>query len=467
MLKDWIKIIADWPDSVALVDHQGVMHACSAEFTRWSGWSFDDLNGKCLHNYLCSPARAYAHPEEQCPFKALVEDQLRETLLINKDDDYLQSQIATQAVTLENQAYNLVRFIDDSKMRHTFYELNRMSYFVDKSPFPLAEFSSNGVLEYSNAAMTEKLVEYGYDDFGRMSLMPLNFEELLKSVIQNKGAIDDNEVTAENGDVWSWFFYYLEADGEDRVHGIATNITERVRREKIEAELAQTAKHIREQARTEQLAKITHEFRSPLNSLVGFASILKKKLAGRIDEQEATFLDLIEQGGMKLAEQISNSLATAKEGLGQNRLAISKFGAQALCDELIAQVTPLAEKKFLALELACEEQSLESDRAKVAQILVNFLDNAIKYTKNGSVTLDAKRQEEHYVFSITDTGRGLTEQEQLDVFKDFHRTEGVDDIEGTGLGLSVVQELSKQLKAEIGVESIFDQGSKFYLRLPM
>jgi two-component system, autoinducer 2 sensor kinase/phosphatase LuxQ len=468
MLKDWIKLIADWPDSVALVDQSGAMQACSAEFTRWSGWSFEELQGKVLHDCLCAPARAFSHSEEFCPFKALAPDQQHETLLISKADTYLHAQLMAQALSLEGQSFKLVRFIDDSKLQHTLYELNRMSYFVLKSPLPLVEFSESGMLEYANAAMTERLLEYGYDDSGRMNLMPQNLDEILTSVIQTKESIDGVEVTTDSGDSWSWLFYYIEVESEDRVHGIATNITERLRREEIEHELAETASHLREQARKEQLAKITHEFRSPLNSMVGFAAILKTKLSGRLDEQETMFLDLIEQGGRKLADQISESLASARESLNNNRLAISKFGVQALCDELIAQVTPLAEKKHLSLELRCEEQIIESDRSKLVQILINFLDNAIKYTAQGSVALHAELEGETYVtFTVTDTGRGLSEQEQRDVFKDFYRTQGADNIEGTGLGLPVVQEIAKQLSAEVGVQSVLGQGSKFYIRLPL
>lgn len=468
MLKDWIKLIADWPDSVALVDQSGAMQACSAEFTRWSGWGFEELQGKVLHDYLCSPARAFAHSEDYCPFQVLAPDEQHESLLIGSDGTYLHAQMMAQVLSLEGQTFKLVRFIDDSKLQHTLYELNRMSYFVLKSPLPLVEFSETGMLEYANAAMTERLLEYGYDDSGRMNLMPQNLDEILASVIQSEASIDGVEVTTDSGDSWSWLFYYIQVEGEDRVHGIATNITERVRREEIEHGLAETATYLREQARKEQLAKITHEFRSPLNSVVGFAGILKTKLAGRLDEQETMFLDLIEQGGRKLADQISDSLAGARESLSNNRLAISKFGAQALCDELIAQVTPLAEKKHLNLDLLCEEYMLETDRSKLVQILINFLDNAIKYTAQGKVTLSAGPLDEtHFEFAVTDTGRGLSEQEQRDVFKDFYRTQGADNIEGTGLGLPVVQEIAKQLSADVGVQSVLGQGSKFYIRFPL
>jgi signal transduction histidine kinase len=315
--------------------------------------------------------------------------------------------------------------------------------------------------------MTELMSQIGYDDEGRLLLLPKNFEALLTQVIENKSSIDDIEVTAPDGSAWSWFFYHLVADDEDRVHGIATNITERIRREAIEKDLEATAAKMREDARKQEIAKLTHEFRSPLNSLVGFAGILKAKLKGRVDQQEQTFLDLIEKGGMKLADQISETLDAARDNLSEHPLAISKFGTQAVCDELIAQLMPLATKKFLDLRCECEDLTLETDRAKLVQILVNFLDNAIKYTGKGSVTLIGKPLPDAYEFSVIDTGRGLTDEEQVDVFKDFHRTSGVEGIQGTGLGLSVGQELARRLQAQIAVESVFGQGSRFLLRVPV
>ena len=477
MLEKWIEIVAHWPDLVALISERGQLVSCSPSFTDWTGWSVRNLSGKHVHEELCAPARSFAHTPENCPLcnarhspaaaNEPEKEEHLEGLLINEQGSYLSAELFCRSIDLEGSRFTLVRFLDDSKLKHTFYELNRMSYFVDKSPFPLAEFSASGLLEFSNAKMTELMTRIGYDDEGRLLLLPDDFEALLTQVIENKSSIDDIEVTAPDGSVWSWYFYHLVADGQDRVHGIATNITERIRREEIERDLENTAAKMREDARKQEIAKLTHEFRSPLNSLVGFAGILKTKLKGRIDQQEQTFLDLIEQGGMKLADQISDTLNAARDNLSENALAISKFGTQAVCDELIAQLSPLAAKKFLDLRCECEDATLETDRAKLAQILVNFLDNAIKYTKKGSVTLTGKKLDHAYEFSVIDTGRGLTDEEQIDVFKDFHRTSGVEDIQGTGLGLSVVQELARRLQAEIAVESVFGQGSRFYLRIPV
>lgn len=500
MLEKWIETINDWPDLIALISEKGQLVSCSRAFTEWSGWTVCSLSGKHVHDELCAPARAVAHERESCHLcatGAALADQVAhsreqsgqevadpssstqtspslqsveahlEGLIVNESGAYLSAELFCRAIELEGHRYSLVRFVDDSKLKHTFYELNRMSYFVDKSPFPLAEFSASGLLEFSNAAMTDLMTDIGYDDDGRLLLLPKHFDQLLAQVIENKSSVDDIEVTAPDGSVWSWFFYHLIADGEDRVHGIATNITERIRRETIEKELENTAAKMREDARKQEIAKLTHEFRSPLNSLVGFAGVLKTKLKGRIDQQEQTFLDLIEQGGMKLADQISATLDAARDDLSENTLAISKFGSQALCDELIAQISPLAAKKFLKLQCECEDLTLETDRAKLAQILVNFLDNAIKYTQKGSVTLMARSVKDTYEFSVIDTGRGLTDEEQVDVFKDFHRTSGVEGIQGAGLGLSVVQELARRLQSEVAVESVMAQGSRFYLRVPV
>jgi signal transduction histidine kinase len=104
----------------------------------------------------------------------------------------------------------------------------------------------------------------------------------------------------------------------------------------------------------QEIAKLTHEFRSPLNSLVGFAGILKSRLKDRIDQQERTFLDLIEQGGMKLADQISATLNAARDDLNENALAVSKFSAQALCDELIAQITLWPLKSFYSCTVSAK-----------------------------------------------------------------------------------------------------------------
>ncbi len=469
------EIISQWPDNILLLNQDGKIVEVSNRLCHWLLWLKSDLIGEYAHDILCAPARSFMHTHENCPLNInhtiktpseLNKDHEGETLIVDKDGAYHHVEYVTERFTNFEAATSIVRLIDDSRLLHTINELKRMSYFVDESPFPLAEFSDIGTIEFSNPKMTELLLHYGYDDNGNMALLPVNLEQLLQTIIESKNSIDNVEVKMVDGQYWSWFLYYVISGNESGVHGIASNITERKKNEKMEQELIRISDEIKENTRQEELAKLIHEFRSPLNSVVGFASILKKQLADRLSEKEASFLNMIEQGGKKLATQISESLISATDNRLANKLDISVFDSKYIINNIIQQLAPLAMNKDLKLTMKCASVKLCSDQGKLNQILVNLVDNAIKYTQKGEVSITGVVDDQYYIISIIDTGRGLTPEEQNSVFTEFTRTDGVENIEGTGLGLSVVIGLAKLIKSEVKLESQFGKGSTFSIHLP-
>jgi len=460
----------DWPDNLLVLNEDGVIEAVSSRFCLWLGWNKYELLGQVAHKMLCAPARSFKHGKESCPLNfppGEKEARHGEALIVDHSGVYHHVEYITDELANSKPALTIVRFIDDSKLRHTKNELQRMSYFIDESPFPLAEFSNIGTIEFSNPKMNELILKYGYCDLGQSKLLPNNFYALLSSVISTKKNIDDVVVKTDDGEYWTWYFYYVNFGDEDGVHGIAANISERKQKEIMEQELRHVAEEMKDNARNKALAKLIHEFRSPLNSVVGLASILKKQLSDRLNEKEEKFLNMIEEGGRKLANQITESLQSAKENRLENSVEKTQINTREILLEIEQQLTPLAIKKGLYLKLECDEVALNTDRRKLYQIVVNFIDNAIKYTDTGGVDLIGKIKGGQYIISVQDTGRGLTDEEQKSVYAEFKRMDGVEQIEGTGLGLSVVKGLANLLGAQLSIESELGQGSTFSVSFPL
>ena len=355
-------MINAWPDNILIINRDGKIIEVSNRLCRWLLWLKTDLIGRPVHDLLCAPARFFKHSIENCPLNNTYtnEDPFElssiregEALVVDKEGKYHHVEYVKEEFSYLDSAASIIRFVDNSKLQHTVNELKRMSYFVDESPFPLVEFSEMGTMEFINPKMTELILRYGYDDNGNMVLIPKNLSSLLKKVVESKNSIDDIEIKTEDGQYWSWFFYYVISKGEKAIHAIASNITARKKNEIMEQELRHYSEQIKENTRREDLAKLIHEFRSPLNAVVGFAAILENKLADRLNEDEANFLKMIEEGGRNLADQISESLDGAKDNRLANKLEVNVFDSYEILNSITQQLMPLAIQKNLNLTMTC------------------------------------------------------------------------------------------------------------------
>ena len=141
--------------------------------------------------------------------------------------------------------------------------------------------------------------------------------------------------------------------------------------------------------------------------------------------------------------------------------------------EIVTQVVqvlqPLAAKKSLELEFTANEKSVvvSADHDQLERVIMNLTENAIKYTPEGSVKVFLGQENDKAVFSVTDTGIGLTEEEIERLFERFYRADNQRNILGTGLGLSIAEEIIKEHKGEIKVTSVHGEGSTFTVTMPL
>ena len=225
--------------------------------------------------------------------------------------------------------------------------------------------------------------------------------------------------------------------------------------------------------KSEFLANMSHELRTPLNSLLILSKDLSENKPGNLNADQAESAEIIYKSGNDLLALINEVLDLSKIEAGKMSINIERVSLKNLADNLIRDFKHQAEQKSLKLSYHLDSElpeSIRTDSQRLNQVLKNLLSNAIKFTEEGSVSIAIKLYtNDTVVMSITDTGIGIPDNKQMEVFEAFQQAEGGTSRKygGTGLGLSISRELAKLLGAEIKLTSKVNEGSTFSLILPL
>ena len=224
-------------------------------------------------------------------------------------------------------------------------------------------------------------------------------------------------------------------------------------------------------AKSEFLSSMSHELRTPMNSILGFAQLLQTDPDSPLSETQKESVDQIARAGWHLLQLINDVLDLAKVEAGKIEAILEDVDLDVVMAECLSLVTPLADKH--AIELVDQATGtglhVRADHTRLKQVVLNLVSNGIKYNrKNGSVAIEARRVDDWCEIAIVDTGVGLT-TEQIDrIFEPFSRVSAHrDEIEGTGIGLTITRKLVALMGGAIGVESQPGAGSRFWVRIPL
>jgi PAS domain S-box-containing protein len=219
------------------------------------------------------------------------------------------------------------------------------------------------------------------------------------------------------------------------------------------------------------LATMSHELRTPLNAIIGFTGIMLQELAGPLNAEQRKQMTMVQNSSRHLLALINDVLDISKIEADQLELSFTSFELRLSIEKMVSLVSPLAEKKGieLRLDIADDVKSATTDQRRLEQVVLNLLNNAVKFTEKGYVHISCRRENEHYILSVADTGIGMRTEEIPGLFQPFHQIDtGLSrKHEGTGLGLSICRKLIKMMGGEISVESKWGRGSIFTLRFPI
>ncbi|MEM7284701.1 MAG: ATP-binding protein, partial [Pseudomonadota bacterium] len=292
----------------------------------------------------------------------------------------------------------------------------------------------------------QRLTVYHDDEIGKLTSA---FNNMVASVARSQAELKESNLL-------------LEERVADR--------TEELEMAKEVAEVAKVAAETSNQAKTTFLANMSHELRTPLNAILGYAQILKRK------EIQLAAVSIIEQSGQHLLQLIEDVLDMAKVESGKLTLNIATVNLPDLLDQIATMIRLEAESNGLVFREEIDQKiphHIIADGKRLRQVLINLLGNATKFTSRGSVTLRIKRL---YVaarktivrFEIIDTGIGIHKDEHETIFKPFNQVTDHPAIsQGSGLGLSISQDLVRLMGGTLKVDSEIGLGSRFWFDLPL
>jgi signal transduction histidine kinase len=268
-------------------------------------------------------------------------------------------------------------------------------------------------------------------------------------------------------------FNRMAARLEESYAGLEQKVDERTR------ELATALRELDEKSReleaasrhkSEFLANMSHELRTPLNAILGFSQVLRERMVGDLNAKQEEYLDDILTSANHLLALINDILDLSKVEAGQVELELAPFSLREALERGVVMVRERATRDGVQVALTAvpEVDVVNGDERRIRQVIFNLLSNAVKFTPTGgAVDVSAAQVNGEITVSVADTGPGIAAEDQERIFEEFQQTEaGVQQREGTGLGLALSKRLVELHGGRIWVESEPGKGSTFAFTLP-
>ncbi len=446
-----------------------------------------------------------------CPFRALLEAD-RHTGVYGVDDDAWEDYVARRlneiragevaprefrradgctmiySVTALSGGRRLISYYDvtalkerERALRESMRENELFRSLIDNVPVSIYAKHADLRQFYVNRGWSELTGISREDAVGRtdMELFGVHGREMTESdlaVLRTGETQEDEEIVmAADGTVRHQFARksaMTASDGSLYLIGSTTDITELKQRE-AELEEARRRAELADRAKSEFLANMSHEIRTPMNGVLGMAELLSKT---ELDQKQRTFTDIITKSGNALLAIINDILDFSKIDAGQMVLDPGPFYPGEVVDDALALVVARAREKDVELVVRVEpglEGCFIGDAARIRQVLLNLLGNAVKFTDHGHVLVDVSGEDggdrTKLHFAVTDTGIGIPAGKLALVFDKFSQVDGSSTRrhEGTGLGLAISSRLVALMGGEIGVESEPGRGSTFWFDITL
>lgn len=370
---------------------------------------------------------------------------------------------------------------DISLRRKATEELRKLSRAVEQSPESILITNAKGDIEFCNPAIMQVT---GYSREEIIGQNPRIFNSGTTSKEEYKEIWD----TITSGKIWKGEFLNKRKNGElfwetasitpvtdslgriTHYLAIKKDISEQ---KEMTAELIEAKEKAEENDRLKSafLANMSHEIRTPLNSIIGFSDLLLDPFFEA--EQHAEFAKIIRENGRNLLAIISDIMDLSKIEAGQVNLKRQSFSVTQLINSIRDEFSFKAKEKGIELRLAPSnpknEIVIQSDSEKIWQILVNFVSNAIKFTKKGYIEIGIQIEGDLIQFHVKDTGIGIPEEYHDTIFERFRQVESAYTRQygGNGLGLPISKNLAKLLGGTVWMESEVGIGSTFFFNLPL
>jgi PAS domain S-box-containing protein len=356
-------------------------------------------------------------------------------------------------------------------------EMKRLANIIETSSDGILSTNLNGIIQTWNKS-AERIYGYTREEVLGKSINILAPPDRLKEFPNIKDKIKKGESyelfetirLRKDGteiNIYLTISPILDLKGEIvGISSISRDVTESLEQQRLyQEQLIKSS-----QFKSDFMASMSHELRTPLNSIIGFTEVLLEKFYGDINEKQDLYLSNVKTSAEHLLHLINDILDISKIEAGKAELNFRDFNLFNLVSQVKSELKPLYKGKKLKFNtIGIKKGSIiHADPTRFKEILLNLLNNAIKYTKKGWIKLDFTEDKENWNFKIIDTGIGIAKDDFSIIFKEFKRVKSdyVNTIEGTGLGLMLTKKLIELHGGHITFTSKLGEGSTFSFTIP-
>ena len=470
------------PIGVLLLDSRLRILSVNAEAARLLGHSADFFSSKPLQEVWRQRPGASGHNSTTSIQEALRDRhpiQAAQTTLTGPAYESHPVEWSYVPLNTEEDSGGVLTIRDLTREGELQQDYDRLARVAEESPSPIIELDSDANLVYANPAMTRLLQRFGYATGGFPAVCPGQLSKLVQRCLESGQEIRGEEVCLEEAS-FSWIF--CPVPSHQLVRGYAVDMTDV---KAAQEELRHSAEHLHNSNRqldqalqvaqaaacvkTSFLATVSHELRTPMNGVIGMTGLL---MDTEPSEEQQSYIETIRQCGEALLNLINDILEYGKIEAGKLELECIDFNLRTTVEDVLGQFAERAQTKGLeitGLVHAAVPTGLRGDPGRLRQILTNFVGNAIKFTEQGDVTVQAFLEKDLadtvvVRFEVTDSGIGISPDVQARLFQPFTQADSSTSRKygGTGLGLAISKQLTEQMGGSVGITSQPGHGSTFW-----
>jgi PAS domain S-box-containing protein len=352
---------------------------------------------------------------------------------------------------------------------------NKLSNILERCPVLVVELQRDGRVTYCNKAV-EATLGYSDADFARSNFADLivpasgvDAETLIQQFFSDD--VSDFSLHMKDRTGGSRWIEWTTAPGSNEQCVLMFGVDVSDRRRLLEEQVARSRAEAANQAKSEFLAVVSHELRTPLNAISGYAQLLEAGIAGELTKQQKDYIARIQRSQNHLLSMINDIIDFARIEAGKLILDIKEVPVKTLIEMCDTLTRPQAEEKGISLVFLDGDPTMRvvADEAKVEQVLVNLVTNAIKFSQAGSnIVVASEEKDERVQITVADTGPGIPPDKLDAVFQPFVQVESghTRSRDGVGLGLAISRELARKMGGDLTLRSQMSVGSTFILHLP-